>query len=197
MAAKPDLAEILSHINESSRVKLSLIDQAEKISQIVTTLATTIKQGGRIYACGNGGSACDAMHLVEELVARYQRERPGIRAQHLLDTGTITCWANDYTFDEIFERQVNTLLTKLDALVVFTTSGNSQNILRALAAANKLGATTIALLGKNGGAAKSLSKLSLIVGSEVTAHIQESHITLVHIICDQLEQLLFPELAQS
>ena len=171
--------------------------QSEKIAQIVTTLASTIKQGGRIYACGNGGSACDAMHLVEELVARYQRERPGIRAQHLLDTGTITCWANDYTFDEIFERQVDTLVTKLDALVVFTTSGNSQNILRALAAANKLGATTIALLGKNGGAAKSLSKLSLIVSSEVTANIQESHITLVHIICDQLEQLLFPELTKS
>ena len=197
MAAKPDLAEIVSHIKESARVKLLLADQSEKIAQIVTTLASTIKQGGRIYACGNGGSACDAMHLVEELVARYQRERPGIRAQHLLDTGTITCWANDYTFDEIFERQVDTLVTKLDALVVFTTSGNSQNILRALAAANKLGATTIALLGKNGGAAKSLSKLSLIVSSEVTANIQESHITLVHIICDQLEQLLFPELTKS
>ncbi len=197
MAAKPDLAEIVSHIKESARVKLLLADQSEKIAQIVTTLASTIKQGGRIYACGNGGSACDAMHLVEELVARYQRERPGIRAQHLLDSGTITCWANDYTFDEIFERQVDTLVTKLDALVVFTTSGNSQNILRALAAANKLGASTIALLGKNGGAAKSLSKLSLIVSSEVTAHIQESHITLVHIICDQLEQLLFPELTKS
>ena len=132
------------------------------------------------------------MHLAEELVARYKKERPGIRAQHLCDAGTITCWGNDYNFTDIFARQVETHLTPKDVLIVFSTSGNSENILRAMSAANKVGATTIGLLGKNGGKAKTLAKHSLVVESEVTAHIQEAHLVVVHMLCEVLENLLFP-----
>jgi len=184
---------IESHIRRSSEVKLSLLKQQDTITKIIDSVVAVSKQGGTIYSCGNGGSACDAMHLTEELIARYLRERPGIKAQHFCDSSTLSCWSNDYNYDSVFERQASTFTTKADALIVFSTSGNSPNILKAIEAANANGATTIALLGKGGGKAKSLAKLSLVVDSDATAHIQECHITLVHIICDRLEVALFGE----
>ncbi len=181
---------IEAHLRASSQTKLSLLSSVPLLEQMITTLYSVVSAGGRIYAAGNGGSTCDAMHFTEELVARYDRERPGIAAQHLCDVGTITCWANDYSFDSVFSRQVETLVTNRDALVVFSTSGNSRNILAALEAAAKKGAVTIALLGKGGGKAKSLAKIALVVESDVTAHIQEAHITIVHILCEGLERKL-------
>ena len=181
------------YVRESAQAKLSLIDLSSHLADLVAELAAMSKGGGVLYSCGNGGSACDSMHLTEELVARYLRTRPGIRAQHLLDAGTITCWGNDVAFDHIFERQVETMITSRDALVVFSTSGNSKNILLALEAANKAGALTVALLGKGGGKAKAAAKISLVVDSNVTSHIQECHITLVHMICDLLETTLYPD----
>lgn len=186
-------SKIEAHLRASSDVKLALIEQAGKIAGVAEALLSVVRGGGTIFTCGNGGSACDAMHFVEELVARYLRERPGIRAQHLLDPGTLTCWANDYNFAGVFERQVETFLTEKDALVVFSTSGNSENILRALAAANNRGVLTIALLGRSGGAAKSLVKHALIMPSDSTANIQEGHITVVHLLCELLETALFPD----
>src|SRR5262245_53389931 len=100
------------------------------------------------------------MHLTEELVARYLRTRPGIPAQHLLDAGTLSCWSNDYEFASVFERQVRTLVRRSDALIVFTTSGRSENVLRALRAGNEIGALTVALTGKGGGEAKDIAKKS-------------------------------------
>jgi D-sedoheptulose 7-phosphate isomerase len=187
------LSYIDSHIEGSVKVKLSLLEQTELIQNITAELVKVVKNGGRIYSCGNGGSACDAMHLAEELVARYLRERPGIRAQHLCDPGAISCWANDYSYEGVFARQVETYLEPRDALIVFSTSGNSENIVQALAAAKKIGASTIGFLGKTGGQAKTLCKFPLIVKSELTAHVQEAHITLVHIICEGLETTLFPK----
>ena len=148
---------------EASESKAKFVEQAEKILQISETLKKCIEAGGTIYACGNGGSACDAMHFVEECVARYSKERPGIRAQHLMDPGTITCWSNDYEFASIFERQAETHLETKDALIVFSTSGSSENILRGLKAANDKGAQTIAFLGEGGGRAKGLSNFRIVV----------------------------------
>lgn len=184
---------ISSYINSAASVIGSLNTVAPQIEEISQALLAVARSGGRIYTCGNGGSACDAMHLAEELVARYLRERPGIRAQHLIDSGTITCWANDYEFNGIFKRQIETLMTPDDAVVGFTTSGNSPNVLGALEAANTIGGLSIALTGKSGGKAKDLAKLSLVVPSSVTSHIQEAHIAVVHILCDVLEQQLFPD----
>lgn len=187
-----DRDTITAHLRRSSEVKLALIPHVEVIEEFVSALAGVVKAGGCIYSCGNGGSACDAIHLTEELVARYQRERPGIRAAHLCEAAVLTCWSNDYDFASVFERQVDTHVSTQDALLVFSTSGNSENILRALAAANRKQALTLALLGRGGGKAKSLARRCLIVPSDVTAHIQEAHIAVVHIICDLLEQRLFP-----
>lgn len=144
--------------------------------------------GGTVYACGNGGSACDAMHFTEELVGRFSKERPGIKAQHLMDIGTITCWANDYNYENIFSRQVETFCSKQDVLVVFTTSGNSKNILQALRTAKNSGTPSIFLGGKDGGEAKNLADIALIVPEAATTdRIQEIHITLVHAFCEFLE----------
>jgi phosphoheptose isomerase len=182
---------IEEHLKASSEVKLSLLSSVDKINQIIESLCNIIASGGRIYTCGNGGSSCDAMHFVEELVARFEKERPGIAAHHLCDSGILTCWANDYNFQDVFRRQVDTLVTDKDVLFALSTSGNSQNVINALEAANKIGATTVALLGKKGGKAKELAKISLVVPSDNTALIQEGHITIIHIICKGIEQNLY------
>ncbi len=150
-------------------------------------LATRIA-GGTIYICGNGGSACDAMHFNEELVARYAKERKGIKSQHFMDMSTITCWGNDYSFETIFSRQVETFCTNQDVLVVISTSGNSKNILAALKAAKEKKVPTILLTGKDGGIAKTVADISLIVPCERTDRIQEVHILAIHAFCEFLEQ---------
>jgi D-sedoheptulose 7-phosphate isomerase len=182
---------IRDYLAESARVKTALCGQAETIERIGKTIVDVYQNGGRLYACGNGGSACDAMHFVEELVARYLRERPGIPAQHFADPGTLTCWSNDYDFASVYERQVETFVTAKDVFVVFSTSGNSENILRALNAAKARGAKTIALLGKGGGKAKGLCDHELVIDSDTTSQIQESHIAVVHLLCEYIETALY------
>jgi D-sedoheptulose 7-phosphate isomerase len=183
---------VRTHLEQSTSVKQSLLGNASRITRIAQIMCETVKAGGTIYSCGNGGSACDAMHLTEELVARYKRDRPGIRAQHFLDPGTITCWSNDKMFDDVFARPAKTFLTGKDVLVIFSTSGQSANIIKALEAARQTGAKTIGLLGKGGGAALKLCDEALVVSSDQTAYIQEAHITLVHILCELIETTLFP-----
>ena len=190
--AVSNLALIQDYILQSAKVIQGLESKASEIGALCEMLIKTIRGGGTIFTCGNGGSACDAMHFAEELVARYRKDRPGIKAQHFCDAATITCWANDYNFESVFERQVQTFATNKDCLVVFSTSGNSPNILRAVEAAKKVGAKSIALLGKDGGNAKSIADLSLVVDSNYTPHIQQAHIAIVHLICEQLESTLFP-----
>ncbi len=184
---------ISNYCSEAASVADSVGKQSDELLALVDTLYHAAKAGGRIYTFGNGGSACDAMHLAEELVARYLRERPGIRAQHLIDSGTITCWGNDYEFDTIFSRQVETLATDKDVVIGFTTSGNSPNVCKALKAGNEIGAYSVAMCGKTGGKAKGIAKQTIIVDSDLTSHIQEAHMMMIHIICDVLEQRLFPE----
>jgi len=175
---------------ESARIKnsianddalLALIEKAGKI------LKEKVAAGGTIYACGNGGSACDAMHLTEELVARYKRDRPGIRAMHFLDPATMTCWGNDYSFDSVFARQAETFCKAEDVLIAFSTSGNSKNIIQAVNAAKARSTFTIGLTGKDGGELLSTCDLSIVIPSYETERIQETHITLVHVFCEMLE----------
>lgn len=182
---------IKGYSETASRTVFSLANNSELIQSIALQLVTIIKAGGRIYSCGNGGSACDSMHLTEELVARYLRERPGIPAHHLQDAATLTCWSNDYDYSGVFERQVATLVTDKDALIVFSTSGNSKNITKAAIKGKEKGAFTVAFSGKDGGELKGICDKSLIVESGVTSHIQEGHIAVVHIICDIMEQELY------
>src|SRR6187549_2027527 len=116
-------------LDDSARVKLALREQAGQIAVLANAMASCFRSGGRLYACGNGGSACDAIHLVEELVARYKRDRPGLPAHHLLDSATLTCWSNDYEYATAFRRQVETLVTAGDVFVGISTSGNSENVI--------------------------------------------------------------------
>jgi D-sedoheptulose 7-phosphate isomerase len=184
---------IRSSLRESARVKEALEAQAPKILSIAKHLASIFRAGGHLYACGNGGSACDAMHFVEELVARYKSDRPGIPAHHLLDAPTLTCWSNDYDFVTAFQRQVATLVGPKDALVAISTSGNSANVVLAVRTATERGAWSLALTGADGGELGRIASEVLRVPSGATERIQEAHITVIHLLCALIEDDLFGE----
>lgn len=191
----PDPITIIQDaLDEAARVKLALREQAPLILHLSERVAEAFRSGNRLYACGNGGSACDAMHLVEELVARYKRERPGLPAHHLLDAPTLTCWSNDYEYATGFRRQVEALARPGDVLVALSTSGNSPNILAAVEAARERGVLTIGLAGKDGGKMRELCDELLVVPSQATERIQEGHIAVIHLLCELVERMLFADL---
>ena len=143
---------------------------------------------GKVLVAGNGGSAADAMHLAEELVVRFQKNRRALAAMALLDTTAVTCAGNDFGFDYAFSRQVEAFGNPGDVFVGFTTSGNSVNILNAFEAARKQGLVTAGFLGKDGGKAKALCDIALLVPSPVTARVQEGHKVLYHSLCEWVDQ---------
>jgi D-sedoheptulose 7-phosphate isomerase len=166
-----------------------LAAQTEKVEQIAALVRDTLLHGGLVLACGNGGSATDAQHLAEELIARYRVNRRALPAIALTaDSAVLTCIGNDFGFEQVFARQVEGLARSGDLLVCFSTSGNSPNIVAALHAARARGAGSIALLGKDGGAARGLADLALVVASDDTARIQEAHLQVLHYICEVVEQ---------
>ena len=179
-------------LDESARVKLAVREMAPQIHRTALRIAESFRAGNRLYACGNGGSACDAMHLVEELVARYKRDRPGLPAHHLMDAPTLTCWSNDYDFAGVFRRQVETMARRGDVLVAISTSGGSPNVLQAVEAAREQGVVVIGLTGRDGGAMRALCDEALVVPAQATERIQEAHITIIHMLCELLERMLFP-----
>ena len=191
------LTIIRDALDESARVKLALRDLAPQVARAAGMVADAFRAGNRLYACGNGGSACDAMHLVEELVARYKRERPGLPAHHLMDAATLTCWANDYDFASAFARQVEAMARPGDVLVALSTSGNSPNVLAAVDAANAKGVLTLGLTGRDGGALAARCTLALVVPAQATERIQEGHITLIHLLCELVERTLFPDAVRA
>jgi D-sedoheptulose 7-phosphate isomerase len=177
-----------AQIDASCAVMQALAGQAEVVEQIAARVRDTVLAGRLLLTCGNGGSATDAQHLAEELVARYRSNRRALPALALsADSAVLTCIGNDFGYEQVFARQVEALARPGDLLLCFTTSGNSPNILAALRAARACGAGTIALLGKDGGAARGLADLELIVGSEDTARIQEAHLQALHFICEVVE----------
>jgi D-sedoheptulose 7-phosphate isomerase len=194
----PDPITIIEEaLDESARVKLALREQAPRILRLAELVAGAFRAGNRLYACGNGGSACDAMHLVEELVARYKRERPGLPAHHLLDAPTLTCWSNDYDYASGFRRQVEALARPGDVLVAISTSGSSQNVVAAAEAARERGVLTIGLTGKDGGRMREICDELLVVPSAATERIQEGHIVVIHLLCELVERMLFDDLQPS
>ncbi len=155
-------------------------------------LITDCLAGGRkLLACGNGGSAADAAHLATEFVVRFDRERRPYPAIALSDSGsTLTAAGNDYEFAEVFARQVNAFAQPGDVLVAISTSGRSSNVIKALDAARCAGIESIALLGRDGGPAKGLATVDLIVADETTARIQEAHAVLIHALLEDVEARL-------
>lgn len=154
--------------------------------------ADAMKSGHKLLVCGNGGSAADAQHLVAEFVARLTIDRPALRAIALTtDTSILTAVGNDHSFDHIFERQVEALGQPGDVLLAISTSGNSKNCVKALNLAKTLGLHTIAYTGNNGGAMASLADINIIIPSNTTMNIQESHLALEHIFCMLVERFYF------
>jgi D-sedoheptulose 7-phosphate isomerase len=183
--------EIRRQLAESARVKQSFPDElVERISQLAEKSAAALRAGGKIVFFGNGGSAADALHLAAELVVRLRAERKGLAALALTtNPSVLTAAGNDYGFERIFSRQIESLVAANDILVALTTSGNSPNILRGVEAGRARGAYLVAFTGETGGALAGKVDLLLNVPSRDPQRIQESHITIGHVVCSLIEQL--------
>ena len=170
-------------------------DIAEQIASAGDRMVQSLLNEGKIMACGNGGSAADCQHFTSELINRFEAERPALPAIALTtDTSAITSIANDYRYDDIFSRQIHALGREPDVLLAISTSGQSNSIVQAIEAAHEREMTVIALTGKDGGnVARALSDddIELRVPAEQTARIQETHITIIHALCDLIDHQLF------
>jgi len=168
---------------------LALVRQLEqllpKVDEIARSMIAAYRRGGRVFAFGNGGSAADAQHLAAELVGRYKRDRRSLPALALtVDPSVVTAICNDYSFEDLFARQVEGLVREGDLVVGFTTSGRSVNVLRGLATARDAGATTVLFSGGDGAAE---AEHTLVVPSSTTARVQEMHLLLMHLLLDQVD----------
>lgn len=185
---------VLKLARASLRVKEKFFSDRNSalVYECASLIADSLKGGGKLLICGNGGSAADAQHLAAEFVNRFEIERPPLPAIALTtDTSTITSIANDYDFGQIFSKQVKALGIAGDVLLALSTSGSSTNVVRAVEAAKRLDITTIALTGKDGGKLADKADLLLNVSSDTVARIQEVHITVCHIICEIVDNILF------
>ena len=175
--------------DDSAEVKRRFArDHADKIVQVAHVIGRAFQTGHKVLLFGNGGSATDAAHIAAEFVGRYKRERVPFPAIALAtDIAAITCIANDYGFDELFARQVRAHGQAGDVAIAISTSGNSPNVLRGVEAAKAMGLTTVAWTGGSGGKLAGMVEYAFIVPSSLTARIQESHITLGHVLCELIE----------
>jgi D-sedoheptulose 7-phosphate isomerase len=186
--------EIRRQLLESARVKQAFPDQlVERIAQFAQKSAEALRAGGKIVFFGNGGSAADALHLAAELTVKLRTERPGLAALALTtNSSVLTAAANDYGFEHIFARQIESLVASKDVLVALSTSGTSPNITRGVDAGRTRGAYLVALTGETGGALAPKVDLLLNVPSRDPQRIQEAHITIGHIACSLIESLASP-----
>lgn len=186
------------HFQESIATKQAAIDLAPMISAAAGLMTRCLLEDGKILSCGNGGSAADAQHFSSELLNRFELERPGLPAMALTtDSSTITSIANDYSFVEVFAKQVRALGQPADVLLAISTSGNSENIVRAINAAHERGLKVVALTGRDGGSIAGVlagSDIEIRVPAERTARIQEVHLLIIHCLCDLIDaELLEPQ----
>jgi D-sedoheptulose 7-phosphate isomerase len=180
-------------IGESIAVHEALLgdeEQLETIERLANAVISVIASRGRILLCGNGGSASDALHIAGELVGRFQKERNAWSAIVLnADVATMTAIANDYGYENVFARQAEAHTRPGDLLIGFSTSGNSENVCRAVQKAKELGALTAVFTGNGGGRLKAMADLPIVVPDNVTARIQECHILIGHIVCELVEKM--------
>lgn len=183
-------------LDEAARLVQWLRDDVEALATVESMadeIATSLRAGGRVISCGNGGSMCDAMHFAEELSGRYRDDRPALDAMALSDPGYLSCVANDYGYDRVFARAVEAHGRAGDVLVAFTTSGNSPNVLAALEDAGARGLRRFGMLGKGGGKALARCDHAIVVPSDMTDRIQEIHIKVVHALIEGVERRLVPD----
>lgn len=173
--------EFTSHLEVIQKVQNNLEEQLLKVAN---TVVETLKNGNKVLICGNGGSAADAQHFAAELTGRYKTERRGLPGIALsTDTSALTAIGNDYGYERVFDRQVEALALRGDLVIGISTSGNSKNILNALAVANKMQCKTVGISGRDGGAMNEVCDINLVVPSDNTPRIQEMHILFIHTIC--------------
>jgi len=178
--------ELKEHIGVLDEV---LTTQVETIHKIALLIPECHKNGGKVVLFGNGGSAADAQHIAAELVGRYKAERKSLAAISLVtDISVLSAIGNDYHFDQIFERQVEGLVSPNDLVIGISTSGNSENVIKGISKAIEIGAVTIAFTGRDGGRLKEIAEVSLCIPSDNTPRIQEAHITVGHIICGLVDK---------
>lgn len=180
---------------ESIQVKEELLrNYVSQIKDIADLMIESLKKGGKVILCGNGGSAADAQHIAAEFIGRFKKDRSALAAISLTtNTSVLTSLANDYGYDVVFAKQVEALGQKNDIVVGISTSGKAKNVALALKQAKKQNLKTVALTGGDGGDIAKFAEVSFIVPSAVTARIQEAHITVGHIICELVEQALCQE----
>ena len=191
---------IQQHFEDSAQVKLAaLAAMAAPIEAAARRMVHSLAAGGKVMACGNGGSAADSQHFAAELLNRFEKERPPLAAIALTtDTSTLTSIANDYRYEDVFAKQVRALGKPGDVLLAISTSGNSPNVIEAIRAAHAHGIAVVALTGKQGGGIAALlgpHDIHLCVPAERTARIQEVHLLAIHCLCDAIDALILGETA--
>lgn len=196
--SKNALKKVMDHAQAGITARQKFFDErAEALVDIAKTMAVCLANGGKIMFCGNGGSAADSQHLAAELVNRFKMERPPLPGLALTtDTSAITAIANDYSFDEIFEKQVMALGNPGDILVGLSTSGTSTNVIRAMREARKRNVITVGMVGQHGGEMLPVSDYLILTPSDDTPVIQEIHIAAGHMLCHLIDHFLFEEVAE-
>jgi len=184
---------VLSAFHESIEVKRTFVEEyAEMASEVASMIAAAFSEGGKLIIFGNGGSSTDASHIAAEFVGRFMRERPGLPAIALnTDMAVMTALSNDYGYEEVFSRQLKALASEGDVVIAISTSGNSPNVLKAVEAAKRKKLRVFALTGADGGKLAARVQYTFKVPSKVTARVQETHITLGHVLCQLVDEILF------
>lgn len=184
-------------LDKANKALLNLINSPDQISNIylaINLMVDSIKKGGHIFACGNGGSLCDAMHFAEELTGRYRKNRPALPGIAISDASHIACIGNDFGYDEVFSRYLEANARSQDCLIAISTSGKSRNIVKAIQAAQNKGLRIIFLSGKENCAVTKLCNVSIITSAGDWAdRVKELHIKILHIFIEGIERSLFPE----
>ena len=175
-------------VDDTRELLPRLLALEPQMTALAEAMMAAWSRKGKVLVAGNGGSASDAMHLAEELVARFQKNRKALAAIALCDPTVLTCAANDFGFEEVFSRQVEAFGNAGDVLIVFSTSGNSPNIMKALEAGKRQGLVTAAFLGRDGGKARGACDIELIVPAQASHRIQEGHKILYHSLCEWVDQ---------
>ena len=183
--------KIRNYILSSSEIVHNSVSLAPNIEKSITSIVKCLRKGNKVVLFGNGGSAADAQHIAAEFIGRFKINRKSLPAIALSNnSSTITAISNDFSFDSVFSRQCESLISKGDVVIGISTSGNSLNVKKGINTSKKNGATTIGLLGNKGGTIKKFVDIPLIVNSTSTPHIQEVHRTIYHIICEIVEKKL-------
>lgn len=181
--------KIASLIKQSIDVKKELLNKCDLINKAAELIISKMAKGGKLITMGNGGSAADAQHITAELIGKFEKRRKAIPSISLTtNTSVLTSLANDFEYSYVFVRQLEAILSENDVIIAISTSGNSENVNRAVQYAREKGNLVIALTGDSGGALRDLADLAICVPSNNTARIQESHLLIEHILCSLIEE---------